>query len=107
MPIICFFVLKKMNWKILNPTGHVSLHPGLKLDPNECGTRQHNAAVVSFKHKTILIAGTGYTGETKKGIFTILNYILPHEKNVLSMHCSANMGEEGDTAVFLWIERNR
>src|SRR5687768_13779244 len=61
--------------------------PGLRLDPAECGTRQHNAAVVSFKYKTILIAGTGYTGETKKGIFTILNYILPQEKDVLSMHC--------------------
>lgn len=77
--------------------------PGLKLDPVECGTRQHNAAVVSFKHKTILIAGTGYTGETKKGIFTILNYILPHTHDVLSMHCSANMGKEGDTAIFFGL----
>jgi phosphoenolpyruvate carboxykinase (ATP) len=50
-----------------------------------------------------LIAGTGYTGETKKGIFTILNYILPHEKNVLSMHCSANMGDGGDTAIFFGL----
>ena len=82
---------------------HVISAPGLKLDPKECGTRQHNAAVCSFKHKTILIAGTGYTGETKKGIFTILNYILPHEKNVLSMHCSANMGVNGDTAVFFGL----
>jgi phosphoenolpyruvate carboxykinase (ATP) len=86
----------KADWTILSA-------PGLRLDPNECGTRQHNAAVVSFKHRTILIAGTGYTGETKKGIFTILNYILPHEKNVLSMHCSANMGEDGDTAVFFGL----
>ncbi|ULQ58256.1 phosphoenolpyruvate carboxykinase (ATP) [Flavihumibacter rivuli] len=77
--------------------------PGLRLDPKECGTRQHNAAVVSFKYKTILIAGTGYTGETKKGIFTILNFILPHQKNVLSMHCSANMGENGDTALFFGL----
>ena len=51
--------------------------PGLKLNATQCGTRQHNASIVSFKHKMILIAGTGYTGETKKGIFTILNYILP------------------------------
>ncbi len=85
------------------PDWHVISAPGLKLDPKECGTRQSNAAVVSFKHKMILIAGTGYTGETKKGIFTILNYILPQEKNVLSMHCSANMGEEGDTAVFFGL----
>jgi phosphoenolpyruvate carboxykinase (ATP) len=84
------------DWQILSA-------PGLKLDPKECGTRQHNGAVVSFKHKMILIAGTGYTGETKKGIFTILNYILPHEKDVLSMHCSANMGKQGDTAVFFGL----
>ena len=85
------------------PEWHVICAPGLRLDPKECGTRQHNAAVVSFKHKTILIAGSGYTGETKKGIFTILNYILPQEKNVLSMHCSANMGEDGDTAIFFGL----
>lgn len=85
------------------PDWHVLSAPGLRLDPKECGVRQHNAAVVSFKHKTILIAGTGYTGETKKGVFTILNYILPHEKNVLSMHCSANVGRNGDTAVFFGL----
>lgn len=77
--------------------------PGLRLDPTECGTRQHNATVVSFAHKTILIAGSGYTGETKKGIFAVLNYILPQEKNVLSMHCSANMGKDGDTAIFFGL----
>ena len=65
--------------------------------------RQHNATVVSFKHKTILIAGTGYTGETKKGIFAVLNYILPQERNVLSMHCSANVGKHGDTAIFFGL----
>jgi phosphoenolpyruvate carboxykinase (ATP) len=85
------------------PEWHVVCAPGLKLDPKECGTRQHNAAIVSFKHKMILIAGSGYTGETKKGIFTILNYILPHDKGVLSMHCSANMGADGDTAVFFGL----
>ncbi|HEX6192380.1 MAG TPA: phosphoenolpyruvate carboxykinase (ATP), partial [Chitinophagaceae bacterium] len=82
---------------------HVISAPGLKLDAATCGTRQHNATVVSFKHKMILIAGSGYTGETKKSIFTILNYILPHEKNVLSMHCSANMGDDGDTAIFFGL----
>lgn len=82
---------------------HVLSAPDLKLDPKECGTRQHNASVVSFKHKTILIAGTGYTGETKKGIFSILNYILPQEKGVLSMHCSANMNDDGDTAIFFGL----
>jgi phosphoenolpyruvate carboxykinase (ATP) len=51
----------------------------------------------------ILIGGTGYTGEIKKGIFSALNFILPHEKNVLSMHCSANVGESGDTAIFFGL----
>jgi phosphoenolpyruvate carboxykinase (ATP) len=82
---------------------HVITVPGLKLNSKECGIRQHNVSLVSFKHKTILIAGSGYTGEIKKGIFTILNYILPHEKNVLSMHCSANMGNNGDTAIFFGL----
>lgn len=77
--------------------------PGLKLDPVSSGTRQHNAAIISFKHKTVLIAGTGYTGETKKGIFTVLNFILPKDHHVLSMHCSANMGENGDTALFFGL----
>jgi phosphoenolpyruvate carboxykinase (ATP) len=86
-----------------DPEWQVISAPGLKLDPKKCGTRQHNAAIVSFKHKMILIAGSGYTGETKKGIFTILNYILPQEKNVLSMHCSANMGDNGDTAIFFGL----
>ncbi|HLG39129.1 MAG TPA: phosphoenolpyruvate carboxykinase (ATP) [Chitinophagaceae bacterium] len=85
------------------PEWQVIAAPGLKLDPKKCGTRQHNGAVVSFKYKIILIAGSGYTGEIKKGIFTILNYILPYERNVLSMHCSANMGNNGDTAVFFGL----
>lgn len=86
----------KPDWIILSA-------PGLKLDPWECGTRQHNAAVVSFKHRMILIAGSGYTGETKKGIFSVLNYILPHDQQVLSMHCSANVGPKGDTALFFGL----
>ncbi|HEU4608776.1 MAG TPA: phosphoenolpyruvate carboxykinase (ATP), partial [Chitinophagaceae bacterium] len=85
------------------PDWHVLSAPGLRLDPKECGIRQHNASVISFKHKTILIVGSGYTGEMKKGVFTILNYILPLEHNVLSMHCSANMGEQGDTAIFFGL----
>jgi phosphoenolpyruvate carboxykinase (ATP) len=85
------------------PQWHIISVPGLKLDPKVCGTRQHNATIVSFKHKMILIAGSAYTGEIKKSVFTILNYILPHEKNVLSMHCSANIGDDGDTAIFFGL----
>ena len=51
----------------------------------------------------ILLAGTGYTGEIKKAVFTILNFLLPKEKNVLSMHCSANRGPKGDTAIFFGL----
>lgn len=76
--------------------------PGLSLDPQECGTRQPNASVISFSHKMILIAGSGYTGEIKKGIFSILNYLLPRA-GVLSMHCAANMGADGDTALFFGL----
>jgi len=85
------------------PDWHILSAPGLRLHPDECGTRQHNAAVISFKHKIILIAGTGYTGEIKKAIFTVLNYILPQLRGVFSMHCSANMGENGDTALFFGL----
>ena len=85
------------------PDWHIIQAPDFKADPTVDGTRQHNFAIVSFTHKTIIIGGSGYTGEMKKGIFTILNYILPQERNVLSMHCSANMGEDGDTAVFFGL----
>ncbi len=82
---------------------HVIQAPGFKADPAVDGTRQHNFAIVSFTEKTILIGGTGYTGEMKKGIFTVLNYILPQNSDVLSMHCSANMGADGDVAIFFGL----
>lgn len=86
----------KHDWLILNA-------PGFKADPKIDGTRQHNFAIINFTKKIILIGGTGYTGEIKKSIFTVLNYILPHEKNVLSMHCSANIGKDNDTAIFFGL----
>jgi phosphoenolpyruvate carboxykinase (ATP) len=67
------------------------------------GVRQHNFAILNFTRKIALIAGTAYTGEIKKGIFSVLNYILPHEKKVLSMHCSANVGKDGDVALFFGL----
>ena len=85
------------------PDWHILSAPGLRLDAAQSGTRQHNAVVISFRHRLILLAGTGYTGETKKAIFTILNFLLPREKNVLSMHCSANKGPKGDTAIFFGL----
>ena len=86
-----------------NPDWHIINAPGFYADPKTDGTRQHNFAVINFTKKLIIIGGTGYTGEIKKGIFSVLNFILPHEKNILSMHCSANVGEKGDTAVFFGL----
>jgi phosphoenolpyruvate carboxykinase (ATP) len=83
-------------WVILNA-------PSFLADPKEDGTRKHNFAILNFTKKIILIGGTGYTGEIKKGIFSALNFILPHQKNVLSMHCSANSGKKGDTAIFFGL----
>lgn len=87
------------------PEWHVFCAPGCKADPETEGTRKENFAIISFEEKTIIIGGTGYTGEIKKGIFSVLNFILPHEKKVLSMHCSANMGKEDkeDVAVFFGL----
>jgi phosphoenolpyruvate carboxykinase (ATP) len=85
------------------PEWHVVCAPEFMAVADEDGTRQHNFAILNFTKKMIIIGGTGYTGEIKKGIFSVLNYILPHEKNVLSMHCSANIGEAGDTAVFFGL----
>ena len=77
--------------------------PSFMAVPDEDGTRQHNFAVLSFKKKTILIGGTGYTGEVKKGIFSALNFILPVFKETMPMHCSANVGENGETAIFFGL----
>lgn len=85
------------------PEWHIVCAPDFKADPAIDGTRQHNFAILNMTRKIILIGGTGYTGEIKKGIFTLLNYILPHEKGVLSMHCSANQGKDGDTAIFFGL----
>lgn len=83
-------------WTVINA-------PGFMAVPDEDGTRQHNFAILDFTRKIALIGGTGYTGEIKKGIFSALNFILPVFHNTLPMHCSANVGEEGDTAIFFGL----
>ena len=78
--------------------------PEFYADPEVDGTRQKNFAIVNFTKKIIIVGGTGYTGETKKGIFSVLNFLLPEKEHVLSMHCSANVGKEkGDTAIFFGL----
>jgi phosphoenolpyruvate carboxykinase (ATP) len=76
--------------------------PGLKIDPKVDGTRSETFIGVSFSRKTIVVAGSGYAGEMKKSIFSTLNYLLP-DKNVFPMHCSANVGAKGDTALFFGL----
>ena len=83
-------------WTVINA-------PGFKADPAVDGTRQHNFAILNFTRKIALVGGTGYTGEIKKGIFSALNFILPVFKNTLPMHCSANVGENGETAIFFGL----
>ncbi|RCU58589.1 phosphoenolpyruvate carboxykinase (ATP) [Oceanihabitans sediminis] len=83
-------------WTVVNA-------PGFMADPEVDGTRQHNFAILDFTRKIALIGGTGYTGEIKKGIFSALNFILPVFKNTLPMHCSANVGKEGDTSIFFGL----
>ncbi|MCH7412124.1 phosphoenolpyruvate carboxykinase (ATP) [Belliella sp. R4-6] len=77
--------------------------PEFEADPEIDGTRQKNFAIINLTKRIILIGGTAYAGEMKKGIFSVLNYLLPHEKGVLSMHCSANAGTNGDTAIFFGL----
>ena len=77
--------------------------PGVTADASLHGTRQDNFSIINFTAKVILIGGSAYTGEIKKGIFSVLNYVLPTRRNVLSMHCSANVGTKGDTALFFGL----
>lgn len=98
-----FLRLQESEIADFSPEWNIICAPGFMADPAVDGTRQHNFAVLNMKKKTILIGGTGYTGEIKKGIFSVLNFVLPHERSVLSMHCSANIGKGGDTAVFFGL----
>lgn len=76
--------------------------PTFKADPAVDGTNSETFIITSFEKKIILIGGTEYAGEMKKSIFGIMNYLLP-EQGIFSMHCSANVGEEGDVALFFGL----
>ncbi|GGA76382.1 phosphoenolpyruvate carboxykinase (ATP) [Ornithinibacillus halotolerans] len=84
------------------PSFTVISAPTFKADPEVDGTNSEAFILVSFKHRVILIGGTEYAGEIKKSIFSIMNLLLP-EQNILSMHCSANVGNEGDVALFFGL----
>jgi phosphoenolpyruvate carboxykinase (ATP) len=76
--------------------------PEFQADPAKHGTRTSTFIVLNLSERTILIGGTRYAGELKKSMFTVMNYLLP-KQGVLSMHCSANIGEQGDTALFFGL----
>jgi phosphoenolpyruvate carboxykinase (ATP) len=76
--------------------------PSFKVDPRIEGTRSETAIVVNFAQRLAIVAGSSYGGEVKKSLFTIMNFLLPL-RNVMAMHCSANVGEEGDVALFFGL----
>lgn len=76
--------------------------PNFKADPAVDGTASETFIIVSFERRTVLIGGTEYAGEIKKSIFSIMNYLLP-QNGILPMHCSSNVGLEGDVALFFGL----
>jgi phosphoenolpyruvate carboxykinase (ATP) len=83
--------------------GFTVLHaPEFQADPARHGTKTGTFIIISFAKKLILVGGTRYAGEMKKSIFTIMNYLLP-DRGVLPMHCSANVGKDGDSAIFFGL----
>jgi phosphoenolpyruvate carboxykinase (ATP) len=76
--------------------------PEFKADRVKDGTRRENFTIINFSQKIILVGGSGYAGEIKKAIFSVLNFMLPMQ-NILPMHCAANVGKAGDTALFFGL----
>ncbi|MBP5166075.1 MAG: phosphoenolpyruvate carboxykinase (ATP), partial [Oscillospiraceae bacterium] len=76
--------------------------PGFKCVPELDGVNSEAAIIVNLEKKIVIIAGSRYAGEIKKSVFSVMNFILP-QRGVFSMHCSANIGKDGDTAVFFGL----
>ena len=84
------------NWTVISV-------PGFETDPEKDGTNSETFIGVDFERRVVLVCASGYAGEMKKSIFTVLNFVLPVEHGVLPMHCSANVGEQDDVALFFGL----
>ena len=76
--------------------------PGFKCDPQRDHTHSEAAIMIDYEKKLVLIAGSQYAGEIKKSVFSVMNYLMPKE-GVFPMHCSANIGKDGDSAIFFGL----
>ena len=89
--------------KLTTPAGFTLIcMPSVKANPIEDGTHSETFIIVNFSKRMVLIGGGAYAGEMKKSIFSVMNFILP-QKNIFSMHCSANVGKDGKTALFFGL----
>ncbi|MBO6134313.1 MAG: phosphoenolpyruvate carboxykinase (ATP) [Lachnospiraceae bacterium] len=87
-----------------DPDWTILVAPGLKLDAKALGINSEAAIMIDYENTTAIIAGSAYAGEIKKSVFSIMNYIMPAEENILPMHCSSNMDPAtGETAVFFGL----
>lgn len=94
--------IRRNDLKDFEPDFTVIAVPNFKAQPMIDGTNSEAFVIINFEKRMIIIGGTKYCGEIKKSVFSVLNYILP-QKNVLPMHCSANVGRDGDVALFFGL----
>lgn len=98
-----FIRLSEEDILVPSPEWHIVCAPSFKATPDIHGTRQGNVSAIDFSRKIILIAGSAYTGEIKKGMFSVMNFVLPTDHGVMPMHCSSNVGKDGGVAVFFGL----